>query len=298
MPKVDIHQHVTDTIVAQIEAGTPPWRKPWTGGAGSAALPLRHNGEAYRGINILMLWATASERGYSSERWMTFRQAQELGGMVKKGSKAARSVFYGTFEKDAEGNDAPDGEGKTRVPFAKCNNVFNADEIEGLPAEYYVLPDPARDLGTEPDADLEAFFANTGAKIITTDEPRAYYRPSEDHVHMPPIATFFSAAKYYGVLGHEITHWSGGEKRLDRIKKFNDRTAYAFEELVAEIGACILAVKLGIEPDFDQSAAYVESWLKALKDDKNLIFKAASEAQKAVDFIVAATEATQQGEAA
>lgn len=115
---------------------------------------------------------------------------------------------------------------------------------------------------------------------------------------MPPIATFFSAAKYYGTLGHEITHWSGGEKRLDRIKKFNDRTAYAFEELVAEIGACILAVKLGIEPDFDQSAAYVDSWLKALKDDKNLIFKAASEAQKAVDYITAQVEQAETQDAA
>lgn len=286
MAKIDIHQTVTDTIIAQIEAGTPPWRKPWTGGNGAAVLPLRHNGEAYRGINILMLWATASERGYSSERWMTFRQAQDLGGMVKKGSKAARSVFYGTFEKDAEGNDAPEGEGKTRVPFAKCNNVFNADEIEGLPAEYYIQPDPARDLGTEADPSLEAFFANTGAEIITSDDPKAYYQPATDQVHMPPIATFFDAGRYYGVLAHELTHWTGSTKRLDRLKKYTDRSAYAFEELVAEIGACIIGVTLGIEPDFEQSAAYVDGWLEALKNDKGLIFKAASEAQKAVDYIL------------
>lgn len=105
---------------------------------------------------------------------------------------------------------------------------------------------------------------------------------------MPAIATFFSAARFYGVLSHEQIHWSGAAKRLDRLKKFNDRSAYAFEELVAEIGACILAVKLGVEPEFDQSAAYIEGWLKALKNDKGLIFKAASEAQKAVDFVMAA----------
>lgn len=300
MAKIDIHQHVTDTIIAQIEAGTPPWRKPWTGGAGSAALPLRHNGEPYRGVNILMLWASAHMSDFSSERWMTFKQAVDLGGSVKKGAKCARSVFYGTFEKEGDQTEsaAETGEGKTRIPFAKCNNVFNADQIEGLPAEFYVLPDPPRDLGTETDPELEAFFASTGADIVTSCEPRAYYRPSTDQIHMPPIATFFDAARYFGVLGHELTHWTGSTKRLDRLGKFNDRKAYAFEELVAEIGACILGVKLGIEPDFDQSAAYVEGWLEALKNDKGLIFKAASEAQKAVDFIMDAAEVIKSQEQA
>lgn len=288
MPKIDIHQHVTDTIIAQMEAGTPPWRKPWTGGGGTAALPLRHNGEPYRGVNILMLWASAEISGFTSERWMTFKQAIDLGGSVIKGSKCARSVFYGTFEKDVSQTEhVTEGvEGKSRIPFAKCNNVFNADQIEGLPDAFYILPEPARDLGTRADPELEAFFAKTGADIVTTTEPRAYYRPSTDQVHMPPIATFFEAARYYGVLGHELTHWTGGSKRLDRTARYNDRSAYAFEELVAEIGACILGVKLGIEPDFDQSAAYIENWLEALKNDKGLIFKAASEAQKAVDFIM------------
>lgn len=290
MVKLDIHQHVTDTIIAQIEAGTPPWRKRWTGGASAAALPLRHNGEPYRGVNILMLWASAEISGFSSERWMTFKQAAELGGSVRKGSKCARSVFYGTFEKDGDQlTGAADAvEGKIRIPFAKCNNVFNADQIDGLPSEFYILPEPARDLGTQEDPELEAFFASTEAEIVTSAEPRAYYRLSTDQVHMPPIATFLDAARYYGVLGHELTHWTGSTKRLARVKKFNNRTAYAFEELVAEIGACILGVKLGIEPDFDQSAAYVKNWLEALKNDKGLIFKAASEAQKAVDFIVEA----------
>lgn len=287
MPKIDIHQHVTNTIIAQMEAGTPPWRKPWTGGGG-AALPLRHNGEPYRGVNILMLWASAEISGFTSERWMTFKQALDLGGSIIKGSKCARSVFYGMFEKDDQQAEhtTKDADGKTRIPFAKCNNVFNADQIEGLPEEFYILPEPARDLGTQADPELDRFFANTGADIVTTTEPRAYYRPSTDQVHMPPIATFFEAARYYGVLGHELTHWTGGSKRLDRIARYCDRSAYAFEELVAEIGACILGVKLGIEPDFDQSAAYIENWLEALKNDKGLIFKAASEAQKAVDFIM------------
>ena len=103
---------------------------------------------------------------------------------------------------------------------------------------------------------------------------------------MPPIATFHAAQGYYGTLAHELTHWTGGDKRLERFKRFNDRKAYAFEELVAEIGACMLSVRLGVQPTFDQSAAYVEGWLKALKEDKRAIFRAASEAQKAADFIM------------
>lgn len=284
--RFDIHQHVTDTIIAQIEAGTAPWRQPWTGGIGGACLPIRHNGEAYRGINILMLWATAAERGFTSERWMTFKQAQELGGNVMKGAKAAKSVFYGTFAKDDDSQ--PEGEDKRRIPYAKFNNVFNADQIENLPEAYYTRPDPARDLGTEADPALDAFFASTGADILISDEPCAYYRPATDSIHMPPIATFHDAAGYYGTLAHEICHWTGAEKRLDRLKKYTDRKGYAFEELVAEIGNCMLCVRLGLTPDFGQSAAYVESWLEAMKADKGMIFKAASEAQKAVDFIMAA----------
>jgi len=299
MAKLDIHQHVTDTIIAQIEAGTAPWRKPWTGGAGGASFPLRHNGDAYRGINILMLWAVAHERGYHSAHWMTFKQATDLGGTVKKGEKCARSVFYGTFEKDGDQTESKsEGEGKTRIPYAKTNNVFNADQIEGLPEAFYITPDPARDLGTESDPALEAFFASTGADIITTEDPRAYYSPATDQIHMPPISTFHEVSGYFGTLAHETIHWTGSDKRLDRIKKFANREAYAFEELVAEIGNCILCLHLGVTPQFDQSAAYIEGWLAALKDDKGLIFKAASEAQKAVDYILAATEAAQQEEAA
>ncbi|WP_108816897.1 ArdC family protein [Loktanella sp. Alg231-35] len=232
MAKIDIKQHVTDTIIAQIEAGTPPWRKPWTGDQCGVSFPLRHNGEQYRGVNILMLWATASIRSYQSTRWMTFKQALELGGCVKKGEKAARSVFYGTFEKKVEGQD--NGETETRSSrFAKVNNVFNADQIEGLPEEYYIRPAPPRDLGTRADPEMDRFFHSTGAAIITSDDPRAYFHPRKDHIHMPPIGTFHSAAGYYGVLGHETCHWACGPKRLATQKIEANKTEYAFDELVA-----------------------------------------------------------------
>jgi len=296
MAKLDIHQHVTDTIIAQIEAGTPPWRKPWTGGKGGAAFPLRHNGEAYRGINILMLWATAHLHGFNSARWMTFKQALELGGCVRKGEKSTKSVFYGTFEKEIEGQT---GETETRSSrFAKANNVFNADQIEGLPEEYYIRPAPPRDLGTETDAELEAFFAATGATIITSDEPRAYYRPSTDQIHMPPIATFHCAAGYYGTLSHELGHYVLAERRIGTQKAYVNKSEYAMGELEAELFSVFLAVHLGFEPQFDQSAAYVESWIAAMKGDNSAIFKAAAQAQKAFDHVVSLALPTFEQEAA
>ncbi len=282
--KIDIKEHVTNTIIAQIEEGTPPWRKPWTGDAAAVAFPKRHNGEQYRGVNILMLWASASIGNFHSARWMTYRQALALGGCVRKGEKATRSVYYGTYQREQENADS--GEVETlQSRFAKVNNVFNADQIDDLPEEYYQRPAPPRDLGTKADPKLDAFFADTGAEIITTDEPRAYFHPIKDIIHMPPIATFYDASRYYGVLGHETTHWVCGPKRLDTQKAHSTKREYAFDELVAEIGAAFLAVQLGVTPDFAQTAAYIEGWLRALKNDKDLIFKAAAEAQKAVDCI-------------
>ena len=187
---------------------------------------------------------------------------------------------------------------RTALRFAKTNNVFNADQIEDLPDEYYIRPEPPRDLGTEADADLDAFFAASGAEIITSDKPQAYYSPAKDHIHMPPIETFFDAAGYYGTLAHELTHWVCGEKRLATQNANVTKKEYAFDELVAEIGACFLGVQLGVEPQFDQSAAYIEKWLEALKSDKEIIFKAASEAQKALDYINRLTSQPQEQEAA
>lgn len=285
--KFNVYSHVTAAILSAMQSGTVPWRQPWTGSAGGVSIPLRSNGEAYRGINVLMLWIEASEKGHVSPRWFTYKQAQELGGHVRKGEKSATVVKYGTVEKA----DSESGEEK-RFAYAKAYRVFNADQIDGLPAEFYGQPvDAPRSLGTEADANLDAFFTATGAKITSTEIPRAYYNSKEDFIHMPPIATFHSASGYYATLAHELTHWTGHSRRLDRFNK-PDRRAYAYEELVAEIGNCMLCATLGITPDFDQSASYLTGWLKALKNDDRLIFKAASDAQKAVDYITAAAAKT------
>lgn len=292
--KIDVSQQVTDRIIASIEAGTPAWRKPWTGDAGGMVMPRRANGESYRGINVLMLWLAAAENGYRSPFWFTYRQAQEAGGQVRKGEKSAHVVKYGTVERE----DADTGEARA-IPYLKGYSVFNAEQIDGLPDRFAApAAEEPRDLGTEADPALDAFFAATGADIRTSNEPNAYYRPSEDFIHMPPIATFHSAAGYYGTLAHEAAHWTGHKSRLDRISRFADRKAYAFEELVAEIGNCMICASLGLTPDFDQSAAYVASWLRALKDDKRMIFKAATEAQKAADLLLASAGTTEDKVAA
>lgn len=288
----DLYQHVTDQIIASIEAGTPAWRKPWTGEKGGAVFPRRANGEPYRGINVLMLWLTAHEKGYGAAHWFTYRQAQEAGGQVRKGEKSATVVKYGTFEREDDAGD------ERKIPYLKAYHVFNAEQIEGLPAEFYGTPaEEPHDFGTETDPALEVFFTATGADIRTSDEPRAFYSIAQDFIHMPPITSFHDAGGYYATLAHEATHWTGHQTRLDRFTRFSDRKAYAFEELIAEIGACMTCANLGLAPDFAQSAAYLSGWLRALKDDKRLIFKAASEAQKAADLLMNRTTANKRAAA-
>lgn len=292
--KFDLYETVTASIISAIEAGCAPWRAPWTGSKSGTGFPKRANGERYRGINVLMLWLEASERGYASPFWMTYKQAQNLGAQVKKGAKSTTVVKYGTFERE----DKDTGETHA-LPYAKAYRVFNADQIEGLAAEFYGSPIEApRDLGTVSDPVLDAFFAATGARIETSDDPRAYYNPLVDLIHMPKIETFHSAGGFYATLAHETTHWTGHSSRLDRLSQGRDKAAYAFEELVAEIGACLLCAELGLTPDFEQSGAYIAGWLEALQNDKRHIFKAASAAQRAFDLILDRASPAEQQAAA
>ena len=274
--RIDVQQAVTDRIIAAMEAGAPPWRKPWTGDAVGAGFPTRACGEAYRGINVMR---RATRRATGSP---TTRRRRSV---VRKGEKSASVVKFGTFEKRGEKPGETPEEDARAIPFTKLYAVFNAAQIDGLPEEYYRSAEPPRDLGTEADPELKAFFAATGAVIVSTADPRAYYDPRSDRIHMPPIRTFHSMAGYYATLAHEAVHWSGAANRLDRLARFADRSAYAFEELIAELGNVMLCAELGLTPDFEQSAAYVESWLKALRDDRRAIFRAAAEAQKAVDYL-------------
>jgi len=302
--RTDVYEQVTASIVAELEKGVQPWFKPWNAehAAGRITRPLRSNGVPYRGINVLMLWAVAVERGYAAPLWLTYKQAQELGGQVRKGEKGSLVVYANTITRN-ETDETSGEETERAIPFMKSYTAFNAEQVEGLPAHFYAMAAPVlSDLERIEAADR--FFAATQAEIRHGGN-LAYYMQGEDRVQMPPFEAFKNQISYYATLAHELTHWTKHPKRLDRDfgrKNWGD-AGYAMEELVAELGAAFLATDLGLEaaprPDH---AAYISSWLKVLKEDKRAIFSAAAHAQRAVDCMLAmqpgAVEASVDCEAA
>ncbi len=285
--KKDIYGDVTNKIIAALENDIRPWSQPWQAGhvAGAVSIPLRSTGIPYRGINILMLWAAAIEKGFSCPIWLTYKQAQELKGQVKKGEKGTTVVYYSTFDKKEEAEDGT--EETAKIPFMKGYTVFNVEQIEGLPAHFYATTEPTHETPLERMESVERFFAATGATIKTGGN-RAYYSITEDYLKIPELKSFRDSESYYATTAHEICHWTRHPSRLDRDlgrKSWGD-AGYAMEELVAELGAAFLCAVLGIalEPREDH-ASYIGSWLKVLKNDKKAIFSAASHAQKAVDYL-------------
>ncbi len=283
----DVYQKITDQIVSSLEKGVRPWHQPWiaANGEGRIVRPLRGNGVAYQGINVLMLWSAAIEKGYASPVWMTFKQAQELKAHVRKGEQGSLVVYADKITRTE--TDAASGEENERtIPFMKGYTVFNVAQIEGLPEHYYDKAEtPTNSLNRIPHA--EAYFDPLRDKIVQGGS-RACYIPSTDKIHMPCIDFFDDAVSYYATLAHEATHWTKAPTRLNRDfdrKKFGDG-GYAMEELVAELGAAFLSADLALTPELrDDHAAYIASWIKVLKDDKRAIFHAASHAQRAVDFL-------------
>jgi antirestriction protein ArdC len=299
--KSDIYQRVTDQIVASLETGIRPWMKPWSGehAAGRITRPLRGNGIPYQGINVLMLWGAAMEKGYSAPIWMTFKQALELGGAVRKGERGSLVVYASTFTR-TEANET--GEESARdIPFLKSYSVFNVEQIDGLPAHFLAPAAPRLDPVQRIDH-AERFFAATGATVRYGGD-RAYYSISTDHVQMPHFETFRDAESFYATLAHELVHFTRHPSRLNREfgrKRFGDE-GYAMEELVAELGAAFLSADLDLTPEpRPDHAAYISHWLTALKNDRRAIFTAASYAQRAADFLsgTKTTPATMQEEAA
>lgn len=283
----DVYQRVTDQIVAALEQGVRPWVKPWSAehAAGRITRPLRANGVPYRGINILMLWATATERGYAAPLWLTYKQAQELGGQVRKGEKGALVVYANTITKTEQ--DEATGEDVDReIPFMKGYTVFNAEQVEGLPAHFYALQDAPLD-GVARISHAEAFVAATGADIRHGGN-RAFYTQAHDRVQMPPFEAFIDPESYYATLAHELTHWTKHPQRLDREcgrKRWGD-AGYAMEELVAELGAAFICADLQLASIVrEEHAAYIASWLEVLKNDRRAIFTAAAQAQRAADYL-------------
>lgn len=298
--RIDIYERITNQIIAELEKGVRPWHKPWSAGhvAGSVSRPLRSNGTPYSGINVIMLWAAAMDRGYSAPIWMTYRQATELGAHVRKGEKGTLVVYANTFTCTEE--DQETGEEKERkIPFLKSYSVFNVEQIDRLPAHFTATHAPRLN-PEERIARAERFFAKIGADIRHGGDS-AHYVPALDYVQMPPFETFRDAGAYYATLAHECTHWTRHPSRLDRDlgrKRFGDQ-GYAMEELVAELGAAFLCADLELVPHVKEShAPYIAGWLKALKNDKRAIFTAASHAQGATDYLNGLQESDNEEEAA
>lgn len=285
--KQDIYARITSQIVNQLEKGVRPWVRPWNAehAAGRITRPLRHNGKPYSGINVLSLWASAMAQNFAAPIWMTFRQAAQLDGRIRKGAKGSLVVYADSLARK-ETDDKTGDEIEREIPFLKGYTVFNVEQIEGLPQVYYAKATPTLD----PIARIEhaeKFFRTVGATIRQGGN-RAFYSIAGDAIQMPPFESFQDADSYYATLAHECTHWTGNKSRLDRDfggHRFGSE-AYAVEELVAELGAAFLCaeLELALEPREDH-ASYIATWLKVLSADNRAVFTAATHAQRAAEFI-------------
>jgi antirestriction protein ArdC len=280
---LDLYAEVTNQIVAMLEKGVVPWRSPILG-QGKAGHPKNlESGKQYRGVNVFLLAFTAWAQGYESAYWMTFNQAKQRGGTVKKGEKASFVVFW----KEYGVTDRETGEPKT-VPVLRYYNVFNAVQCEGID-----IPDAVKFTPTEFTRIESAEAIVKGyedAPAIEHGGRQACYRPSMDMVKMPEPSRFASSEEYYSTLFHELGHSTGHSRRLDRKldtepKPFGSPD-YGREELIAEMSAAFLCGHVGIRPAvIENQAAYLQGWLSQLKTDKRLVIAAAGAAQKAADWI-------------
>ena len=234
---------------------------------------------AYSGANVLLLWSRAQESGFSDPRWLTFNQALELGGNVRKGEKGETVIYVSKVIKtDDDGT-------KRAIPFLKAYTVFNVAQCDNLPVKVADPDTVQRVINPNTRDELaDAFMASTGASI-RHGEARAYYRPIDDLVNLPPFETFTNASAYYGVAFHELGHWTGSGRRLNRTfgKRFGDQ-AYSAEELVAELTSAFLCAEFGFDND-GADAAYIAHWIAFLTDHSKAIVTAAAAASRAVEFM-------------
>lgn len=284
----DPHTRITERILAELEQGVRPWLKPWSSDAlaGRVTRPLRATGEPYRGINVILLWMEAAASGYAAPTWMTYRQAQALGGQVRKGEQGAPVVYYGSSTKTK--TDEQTGEEREEgFRFLKSYTVFNVEQIEGLPERFAPVAVEAPAPAFDHIEAAEAFFAGIPAEVRHGGN-RAFYSLTDDRIQLPPFEAFHEPESYYATRGHETIHWTRHETRLDRSfgrKTWGDE-GYAREELVAELGAAFLAADLGIAIDpRPDHAAYIGSWIQVLQNDRRAIVQAAAHAERAVAFL-------------
>lgn len=287
----NVYETVTDRIIAALDAGVIPWRKEWKTNSNSA-LPINYQTKKpYRGINVFTLLCSE----FSSNAWLTYKQAQAMGLQVRKGSKGAPIVFW-KFDRK---KDELTGDVEVSA-FARQYTVFNLDQIDGIEPQAPAPDAPAFEPIVEADAIVTRFLTAGAGPELSHGGNKAYYLPSQDKVQMPLCEAFVSPDSYYSTLFHELTHSTGNAKRL---KRFDEESAHLFgsesyskEELIAEFGAAFLCAESGIvnESVSANHAAYIQGWLRALKNDKSLAIQAAQRAQKAADVILMRTWADQE----
>jgi antirestriction protein ArdC len=283
------YQDVTDRIIAALEAGTPPWRRPWDPDqAGGPAMPRNAaTGQRYRGINVLTLGMSALAFSSGDPRWATYKQAEDRGWQVRKGERGTTGYFFKRLDLRDDTKSDDDEDAVKRIPLLRAFSLFHASQIDGIPA--YVPPTIAEAPWRAPEA-AEIILANSGA-VVRFGGDRAFYSPVTDHIQMPPRAAFATAEGFCSTLLHELGHHSGHPTRLNRdlSSRFGSHD-YAREELRAEIFQMMVCAELGIavsDYDFSNNAAYVASWLERLRSDRKEIFRAAADAQRIADYLLA-----------
>lgn len=286
MPR-DHYQEVTDRIIAALEAGTPPWRRPWDPDkTGGPAMPRNAStGQRYRGINVLTLGMSALAFSSADPRWATYKQAEDRGWQVRNGEHGTAGYFFKRLEVRDDSRPEGDEDAVKRIPLLRAFSLFHASQIKGIPD--YVPPTIEEAPWRAPEA-AEIILANSGA-IIRVGGERAFYSPATDHIQMPPRSAFATAEGFCGTMIHEAGHWTGAESRLNRdLRNSFGSHDYAREELRAEIGQMMVCAELGIaDCDFSNNAAYVASWLEKLRSDRKEIFRAAADAQRIADYLLA-----------
>ncbi len=288
----DHYQEVTTRILQQLELGVAPWIKPWSTTPGQNVPGNAVTGRNYSGVNVILLWL-ARDRGWPTPKFLTFKQAQELGGHVRKGEHGIPVYYVSSFVPKAE----RDSENPRRATMMKVYTVFNVAQCEGLPETLLTKFQPVARHTEERDATIDEFIAATGATVNEGGDS-AYYNVGRDKVNLPAFEAFKSAAHYYGTAFHELIHWTGHKSRCDRDlrNRFGEK-AYAAEELVAELGAAFLCAEFNIDGRL-QHASYIANWIELLKNDSKAFFTAASKASKAVEFLRGVVTAEELSEAA
>jgi antirestriction protein ArdC len=292
--KRDIYADVSARIVAELEAGAAPWIKPWSASPGANTPCNAATNRPYSGCNVVLLWM-AQTAGYATPRFLTFKQALELGGNVRKGERGTKVYFVKQLQVRDKGAD--DGSATRLIPMMREYTVFNVDQCENLPTRITTPSEvKARNLD-ERDATIDEFLASSGA-TIREGFGEAYYRPGDDLVSLPRFEAFKNAAHFYSTAFHELGHWTGHKSRLarDLRHRFGEK-AYAAEELVAELCSAFLCAEFSIDGDL-RHAGYIQNWITLLKTDSRAFFTACSKAQAAADLLRGLALSDQQGEAA